>query len=328
MAETLLSVRNLTTTFSGVAGRYAAVDGVSLDVPSGQTLCLVGESGSGKSVTALSIMQLVPSPPGQIVGGEIWFKGRNLLSLPADELRQVRGSQIAMIFQEPMTALNPLQRVGRQIAEPMVAHRGLSWKEAEQRAVELLRRVGIPDPASRARSYPHELSGGMRQRVAIAMALGCDPQLLIADEPTTALDVTIQAQIIELLKELQDQTGMAILLITHDLGLVAEMADSAAVMYAGRIVETGSVETLFERPSHPYSLGLLRSMPAIDRDQDRLEAIEGIIPSPNALPGGCRFHPRCPFAAEPCREIDPELRERASGQHSACLRANELEMLS
>ena len=313
-------MRELTVVFDADAGLITAVDGVSFDIAAGEILGLVGESGSGKSVSALSIMRLLPDGLARIAGGEIRFKDKDLLRLSALELRQLRGASIAMIFQEPMTSLNPLHRIGRQIAEPLVLHRGLSWAEALPRAIALLRRVGIPDSEQRADSYPHELSGGMRQRAMIAMALACDPKLLIADEPTTALDVTIQAQILDLLKSLQEETGMAILLITHDLGIVAEFADRVAVMYAGKIVEQAPVNVLFAKARHPYTEGLLRSMPEIDRDKPRLETIEGMVPHPRDWPSGCRFTPRCPNALDACAAEQPVLRDFGSDQYAACIR--------
>ncbi len=307
MAEPLLRVRDLTAVFDADAGPITAVDGVSFDIASGEILGLVGESGSGKSVTALSIMRLLPDGVARIAGGEVRFENRDLSQLPSQQLQRLRGASMAMIFQEPMTSLNPLHRIGRQIAEPLVLHRGISWSDARPRAIALLKRVGIPDPEQRVDSYPHELSGGMRQRAMIAMALACAPKLLIADEPTTALDVTMQAQILDLLKSLQAETGMGILLITHDLGVVAEFADRVAVMYAGRIVEQSPVGVLFERARHPYTEGLLRSMPEIDHDKVRLETIEGTVPHPRDWPTGCRFAPRCPDAVDTCTRADPRM---------------------
>ncbi|MBX6367040.1 MAG: ABC transporter ATP-binding protein [Rhodospirillales bacterium] len=317
----LLEVRDLRTSFATEGGEMRAVDGVSFAIRPGTTLGLVGESGCGKSVTALSIMGLVPQPPGRIAGGEIVFEGEDLLRLPPARLRDLRGNKIAMIFQEPMTSLNPAFTVGDQIAEALERHRGLSRAEAMARAVELLGRVRIPSPESRAHDYPHKLSGGMRQRVMIAMALACDPRLLIADEPTTALDVTIQAQILELLRRLRAEMGMAVLLITHDLGVVAELADEVAVMYLGRIVEKAPVTALFETPHHPYTIGLLGSIPKLHEKETRLAAIEGMVPSPLAPPEGCRFNPRCPFAIERCRREEPPLLELAPGHVVACWRA-------
>ena len=320
MADPLLAVRNLVTEFDTAAGHVAAVDDISFDIKPGSIMGLVGESGSGKSVTALSLMRLIATPPGNIAGGEIWFEGKDVLKLSMPDLRALRGDRMSMIFQEPMTSLNPLHRVGQQIAEPIIVHRGLAKSDAQKQAVALLRRVGIPDPETRANAYPHELSGGMRQRVMIAMALACNPRLLIADEPTTALDVTIQAQILDLLKDLQAETGMAILLITHDLGIVAEFADHVAVMYAGKLVERAPVAELFARPRHPYTEGLLRSMPEVDRDMDRLVTIEGNVPDLGALPSGCRFAPRCTFVMEACRQAEPGLRRFGIDHVAACIR--------
>ncbi|MEP6717509.1 MAG: ABC transporter ATP-binding protein [bacterium] len=299
----LLEVNNLQTHFPTRAGLVRAVDGVSFYIDKGELLGLVGESGCGKSITALSIMRLI-APPGKIVGGEISFDGRNLLKLSDSEMRAIRGDDIAMIFQDPMTSLNPVFTVGEQIAEALRLHRKLSRKAAREGAIEAMREVSIPDPARRIDDYPHQLSGGMRQRVMIAMALACDPKLLIADEPTTALDVTIQAQILELLNELRKNRELAVLLITHDLGVVAEVADRVAVMYTGRIVEESPVEELFARPRHPYTEGLLRSVPKLTSaaagKAERLETIEGTVPSPTDLPPGCHFAPRCPYRMPRC----------------------------
>jgi peptide/nickel transport system ATP-binding protein/oligopeptide transport system ATP-binding protein len=297
------------------------VDGVDLDVPRGRTLGIVGESGCGKSVLSLSIMRLVP-PPGRVASGCVELEGRNLLDLPNAAMRDIRGSRIAMIFQEPMTSLNPVHPIGKQITEAMRAHdRRAPRRELRDRAIEALNRVRIPSPERRFDDYPHQLSGGMRQRVMIAMALACKPRLLIADEPTTALDVTVQAQILDLLRELQAETGMSIILITHDLGVVAEMADEVAVMYAGKVVERASAESIFADPQHPYTLGLLGSIPRLDEDRERLLAIEGAVPPPFALPQGCRFHPRCPFAIEACTRAQPELATVSDNHLAACLRA-------
>jgi peptide/nickel transport system ATP-binding protein/oligopeptide transport system ATP-binding protein len=302
-------------------GEIAAVDGVDLEVPRGRTLGIVGESGCGKSMLSLSVMRLVP-PPGRIAAGRVELDGRNLLDLSNAEMRQVRGAQVAMIFQEPMTSLNPVHPIGFQITEAMRAHdRRASARELRDRAIEALKRVRIPAPERRFDDYPHQLSGGMRQRVMIAMALACEPRLLIADEPTTALDVTVQAQILDLLRELQAETGMSIILITHDLGVVAEMADEVAVMYAGRVAERAPAAEIFASPQHPYTLGLLGSIPRLDEDRDRLLAIEGAVPPPFALPKGCRFHPRCPFVIEACTHAPPALEEVAPGHLAACLRA-------
>jgi oligopeptide/dipeptide ABC transporter ATP-binding protein len=315
----LLRVRNLETSFFTPEGQVRAIDGVSFEIDEGKTLGLVGESGCGKSVSSLSIMRLIPSPPGQIVGGEILYRGRDLLKLGNDEMRKIRGNEISMIFQEPMTSLNPVFTVGNQIGEAISLHQGLGKKETRDKTIEMLRLVKIADPESRVDAYPHQLSGGMRQRVMIAMALSCNPSLLIADEPTTALDVTIQAQILELMKELQQQIGMALLLITHDLGVVAEQADDVAIMYAGKIVERSNTWAIFNRPFHPYTVGLLNSLPSVgDKKKKRLDAIPGVVPSPLKLPSGCRFRDRCPKAAELCSESEPQLMEKETGHWAAC----------
>jgi oligopeptide/dipeptide ABC transporter ATP-binding protein len=322
-AEPLLRVRDLQTHFFGDAGVVRAVDGVSFDVHAGQTLAVVGESGSGKSVTALSILRLVPQPPGRIVGGSIVFRGRNLLEASEREMRGIRGKEISMIFQEPMTSLNPVFTCGEQIIETLVLHEHISRQAARLRAIEMLELVGIPLPAQRIDEYPHQMSGGMRQRVMIAMALACHPSVLIADEPTTALDVTIQAQILELLRRLQRDMGMAVILITHDLGVVAETADHVAVMYAGRVVEYCDVRSAFRKPLHPYTAGLQASLPRLGAVQDRLRVIPGTVPNPAKFPIGCRFHPRCPVAQNRCLE-DPDLLEIEAGHLSRCLRASEI----
>ena len=319
-APALLEVRGLRTLFSGEQGEVRAVDGVDLRLERGRTLGIVGESGCGKSVTALSIMGLVPQPPGR-VGGEVLFEGEDLLKVPAQRLRDLRGDQLSMIFQEPMTSLNPAFPVGEQIAEALLRHRNISKSEAKSSAVEMLRRVRIPSPERRAGDYPHQLSGGMRQRVMIAMALACNPKLLIADEPTTALDVTIQAQILELMRALRAELGTAIILITHDLGVIAELADDVIVMYAGQVIERCSVPQLFSEPQHPYTVGLLGSIPRLDLDQKRLSAIEGFVPDAAAMPAGCRFHPRCPFAVEKCLQEIPPLIEIKKDHYAACWRA-------
>ncbi len=310
--EMLLSVRGLRTFFHTDAGVVKAVDGVSFDIHRREVLALVGESGSGKSVTAMSILGLVPGPSGRIEAGEVLWKGRDLVQLSERELRRVRGGEIAVVFQDPMSSLNPVHTVGRQVAEMVRLHRKVSKKEAWARAVEVLDLVGITQAERRARSYPHEFSGGMRQRVMIAMAVACEPDLLIADEPTTALDVTIQAQVLEVLEEIQERTSSAILLITHDLGVVAGMADRVLVMYGGKPVETGTVADIFYRSHHPYTLGLLASLPRVDQGEgERLLPIEGNPPSLLRLPPGCSFHPRCSFARlpEPCAVEEPPLRE-------------------
>jgi len=318
----LLEVRNLQTQFPTRAGLVRAVDGVSFYLDRGELLGLVGESGCGKSITALSIMRLV-SPPGKIVGGEIIFDDMNLLTLSEEQMRQIRGDDIAMIFQDPMTSLNPVFRVGEQIAEALRLHRKLSRTEARAAAIKAMQEVSIPDPARRVDDYPHQLSGGMRQRVMIAMALGCNPKLLIADEPTTALDVTIQAQILELLNELRKTRELAVLLITHDLGVVAEVADRVAVMYTGRIVEESPVEELFARPKHPYTEGLLRSVPKLTAEYvakaERLETIEGVVPSPTDLPPGCHFAPRCPYRLSRCTEGEIPVYDLLGGVKVRCV---------
>ncbi|HYL55494.1 MAG TPA: ABC transporter ATP-binding protein [Gemmatimonadales bacterium] len=319
----LLRVRDLKTYFvtEHGSGTARAVDGVSFDVKPGETLGIVGESGCGKTVTSLSILRLIPEPPGHIRPGSfIEFEGRNILTLEPKELRAVRGNQIAMIFQEPMTSLNPVFTVGDQIAEAAIVHQHLSHSAARRRAIEMLQLVGIPDPEEGVDHYPHQMSGGMRQRVMIAMALVCHPKLLIADEPTTALDVTIQAQILELLERLQAELGMAVMLITHDLGVVAGTADRVVVMYAGQVVEQASTVELFARPLHPYTEGLLASVPRLDASQQdrargRLHSIPGQVPAATAWPDGCRFHPRCPYAWDRCRAEEPPLLE--SGAHTA-----------
>jgi len=311
--KVLLEVRDLVTSFRTDRGLLRAVDAVSFDVPAQSTVGIVGESGSGKSVTSLSIMRLIPTPPGNIEGGSVKLEGRDLLKLPEKEMRKVRGNEISMIFQEPMTSLNPVYTVGAQIVEAIRIHQKRGRADAWARAVEMLRLVGIPSPEQRAKAYPHELSGGMRQRVMIAMALACEPKLLIADEPTTALDVTIQAQVLELLRKLQRLLGMSVILITHDLGVVAEFADRIVVMYAGRVVEEGAVDEVFRAPKHPYTEGLLRSLPKIGTSADertrprRLPTIEGMVPDLRELPTGCRFQERCGYVIDKCREVEPEL---------------------
>jgi peptide/nickel transport system ATP-binding protein/oligopeptide transport system ATP-binding protein len=317
----LLEIEDLRTVFRTPMGEVAAVDGVSLSVARGRTLGIVGESGCGKSVLSLSVMRLVP-PPGRNTAGRVMFDGRNLLDLSPAAMRDIRGNRIAMIFQEPMTSLNPVFTVGDQITEAMRAHdRSASGGALRAKAIAALDRVRIPAPDRRFDEYPHQMSGGMRQRVMIAMALACEPDLLIADEPTTALDVTVQAQILDLLRDLQAQTGMAIILITHDLGVVAEMADEVAVMYSGRVVERAAGPAIFDDPQHPYTLGLLGSIPKLEESHDRLLAIEGAVPPPFALPSGCRFNPRCVFAVEECTKRAPSLREVAPDHLAACLRA-------
>jgi peptide/nickel transport system ATP-binding protein len=329
-ARIILEIDNLRTHFFTADGVVRAVDGVSYAVQSGETLGVVGESGCGKSVTALSILRLVATPPGRIVGGAIRFEGSNLLALTEAAMEGIRGNDISMIFQEPMTSLNPLMTVGRQIGESIALHQGLSRRDAMDRAVEMLRRVHIPEPERRAHAYPHQLSGGMRQRVMIAMAVSCNPKLLIADEPTTALDVTIQAQILDLMRELQDTLGTAIILITHDMGVVAENADRVVVMYAGRKVEEASAQDLFECPGHPYTKGLLGSIPNVEvaahtrTRRARLNEIKGIVPALSDLPKGCTFAPRCGFATDECRAAYPPLVQHRPGHWIACWHAERL----
>jgi oligopeptide transport system ATP-binding protein len=322
MVRKVLDVKNLKTQFFTRAGVVYAVDGISMHIDEGETLGIVGESGCGKSVTATSIMRLIPSPPGRIVEGEILLdRGsgpENLLDFSDSEMRRVRGNSIAMIFQDPMTSLNPVFTIGDQLTEPLILHLGMTKREAEERAIELLQRVGIPGASERLHSYPHQFSGGMRQRVMIAMALGCNPQLLIADEPTTALDVTIQAQILDLMLQLNREVGTAILLITHDLGVVAEVCERVNVMYAGQIVETGTAERIFAEPRHPYTIGLLNSIPKLgDRIKEELIPIPGLPPDLLEPPIGCRFRPRCRFRQDKCEE-SPPLAEAAPGQLARC----------
>jgi oligopeptide/dipeptide ABC transporter ATP-binding protein len=315
----LLEVSNLRTSFQTDAGVARAVDGVSFAVEAGEIVGVVGESGSGKSVTSLSILGLIPTPPGRIEpGSSVRFKGEELVGAPESRLRQLRGNEIAMIFQEPMTSLNPVYPVGEQIAESLRLHRKMGKREARSRAVELLREVGIADPEERARAYPHQLSGGMRQRVMIAIALSCEPALLIADEPTTALDVTIQAQILELILALRERRGMGVLLITHDLGVVAEVCDRVVVMYGGEVVEQGSVEELFRDPRHPYTRGLLAAIPRLGSRVERLAAIPGTVPAPTAWPQGCRFHPRCAEALPRCAREAPPIVTLGAGRSVRC----------
>ena len=320
-AEWLLEVEDLHVHFVTSRGVVRAVEGISYQVRAGEVVALVGESGCGKSVSSLAIMQLLAKPAGRIVGGRILFQGRDLLKLSGDEMRAIRGRDIAMIFQEPMTSLNPVFTVGDQIVEGIRRHRMLSAAEARAQAIEMLRRVRIPSPERRFHDYPHNLSGGMRQRVMIAMALACNPALLIADEPTTALDVTIQAQILDLMRALRSELGTAIVLITHDLGVVAELADDVIVMYAGQVVERARVNDLFADPQHPYTIGLLGSLPRLHLEQERLAAIDGFVPDPMALPAGCRFHPRCPFAVDRCRAEPPPLADVRPGHAAACWKA-------
>jgi len=314
----LLDVRGLRTYFHVMDGTVKAVDGVDFSIPRGGTVGLVGESGCGKSVTAHTIMRLIDIPPGEIVAGEVMFDGRDLLKLPMDKMRQVRGKEIAMIFQEPMTSLNPVFTIGDQISEAILLHSEATKKEAWNLAIESLKDVGVSAPERRVKQYPHELSGGMRQRAMIAMALSCHPKLLIADEPTTALDVTIQAQILELIKEIQARTGTALLLITHDLAVVAETVETIAVMYGGRIVETGTVDQVLLKPEHPYTQGLLSSIPGVAKRGKALSVIKGVVPNPFRMPPGCKFQPRCPYAWDRCVQSEPELFEVSGGARSRC----------
>jgi peptide/nickel transport system ATP-binding protein len=317
----LLEIQGLRTYFDTDDGVVRAVDGVDLAVARGETLGIVGESGCGKTITAMSVLKLIAMPPGRFAGGRVLWQGRDLLPLGQGAMRRIRGKEIGIVFQEPMTSLNPVYTVGAQIAEAVHEHEGLGRRGALDRAVEMLRLVNIPNPQRRVHDYPHQFSGGMRQRVMIAMALSCNPQLLIADEPTTALDVTIQAQILDLLGDIKSRFGMAIMLITHAMGVVAETAQRVVVMYAGKVVEEAPVEELFERPRHPYTQGLIRSIPRLDRAgaKTRLEAIPGVVPSLTALPPGCRFAPRCRFATARCTAAEPPLREVAPGHKVACI---------
>jgi len=319
--EILIEVKGLKTHFFTDEGVSPAVDGVDYSVNKGETLGVVGESGCGKSVTALSILRLIPEPPGKIVAGDIRFEGQSLLKLTPHEMRKIRGNKISMIFQEPMTSLNPVYTIGNQISETLTLHQGLTKKEALERSVEMLRLVGIPSPARRVAEYPHQLSGGMRQRAMIAMALACNPSLLIADEPSTALDVTIQAQILDLMVSLKEELNTAIILITHDLGVVAESAARVVVMYAGKVVEESDVYQIFEAPLHPYTEGLLRSIPRIDlsaKKKQRLQEIAGVVPIPSRLPKGCHFHPRCPRVMDICSQQVPELKLEQNSHKVRC----------
>src|SRR5271167_1377906 len=322
----LLDVRDLHTEFRTGAGVVCAVDGVSYSVDPGETVAIVGESGSGKSVSAMSILRLIPDPPGRITGGEILFAGRDLMGLDETAMRQIRGGDIGMVFQEPMTSLNPGLTIGRQLTEGLEQHRGMQRDAAHRRAVELLTLVGIADPARRLKQYPHQLSGGMRQRVMIAIAIACDPKMIIADEPTTALDVTIQAQILELMKELTQQLNVALIIITHNLGVVARYANRVNVMYAGRIVESGTAHAIYHDPRHPYTVALLRSVPRLDRPrQMRLDPVDGQPPDLTRLDGGCAFRPRCRFATDACAEARPELAPIGEAGHlAACFRSAEI----
>ncbi len=319
----LLEVRSLSTHFFTEEGVVRAVENVSIEIYPGEILGLVGESGCGKSVTGLSILKLIPTPPGKIVSGELFFDGKDLLKFEEREMEKVRGNEISMIFQEPMTSLNPVFTIGDQIMEAILLHQGVDKAEAKRRAIEMLERVRIPSTEKRIDSYPHQLSGGMRQRAMIAMALSCQPKLLIADEPTTALDVTIQAQVLQLLKEIQREMGMAVMLITHDLGVVSEIADRVAVMYAGRIFEYGPIETVFGKIRNPYTQGLMNSIPQLEERKKRLHAIPGQVPNPMDLPIGCKFHPRCYLMINECKEEEPPLFEVNGDHFSRCIRWQE-----
>jgi len=317
--STLLDIKNLSTYFNTSAGTIKAVNDVSFELREGETLGLVGESGCGKSVTALSIMRLVPSPPGRIVSGDVIFQGQNHLKISEEEMQNVRGRDIGMIFQEPMTSLNPVLSIGRQLREPLELHLGMTKQQSLSRSSELLELVGIPDPATRLKTFPHQTSGGQRQRVMIAMALSCEPKLLIADEATTALDVTIQAQILEIMKDLTDRLGTSVIIITHNLGVVARYADSVNVMYAGKLRESGSLDQVYKNPKHPYTVGLLNSVPTLDLDADvRLQPIRGEIPNLIDLPEGCAFIDRCDYAEQKCEESEPELEEVEDAHFGAC----------
>lgn len=316
--EPILKINDLKVYFDTDDGVVKSVDGVDLQIMKGTTLGLVGESGCGKSVTCLAIPRLIPSPPGRVAGGEIIYKGRNLLELPEKEMEGIRGNDISMIFQEPMTSLNPLFTIGDQIKETIMLHQKKGDAEAHELTLQMLGKVGIPSPKVRINDYPHQMSGGMKQRVMIAMALSCNPEILIADEPTTALDVTIQAQILDLMQSLQDELGMSILLVTHDLGVVANIATDVAIMYASRIVEYGKVEDIFANPRHPYTLGLFTSIPVIGKRKENLYVIPGSVPNPLAFPQGCKFWPRCLFAKDICRTDEPHLEEIKEGHKAAC----------
>lgn len=318
MQEELLKIKNLKTFFYTDAGVIPAVNDVSFDLHKGEILGLVGESGCGKSVTAMSILKLLPQPPAKIVGGQIWFEGKDIMPLVAKEMEHIRGNRISMIFQEPMTSLNPVLTVGFQIVEGILTHQDMDEEDAEHAAIAMLGRVGIPSPEKRFYEYPHQLSGGMRQRVMIAMALCCKPALLIADEPTTALDVTIQAQILDLIVRLQKESGMAVLLITHDLGVVAEVCHRVVVMYAGKIVETGNAVEIFKDPKHPYTQGLIQSIPTLTVAKEYLYDIPGTVPTPRRLPPGCKFHPRCLYKQDICCQLEPVLKTYGENHQAAC----------
>lgn len=317
MDNNILDIKSLEVHYITDEGVVQAVNGLDISLKKGETLGLVGETGAGKTTTALSILRLVPDPPGEIVNGEIYFDGTNLLEVSEEEMRQIRGNKISMIFQDPMTSLNPVMTVGEQIAEGIEIHQGLVYDEAMEKANEMLELVGIP--RERSIDYPHQFSGGMKQRVVIAIALACNPSLLIADEPTTALDVTIQAQVLELMKELKEEFNTAMILITHDLGIVAETCDKVAVMYAGEIIEYATLEQLFEKPKHPYTIGLFGSIPSLEEDVERLKPIKGLMPDPTNLPEGCTFHPRCPYVKEICKERQPISKDIGDNHMVKCL---------
>ncbi len=322
--ENILELKNLSISFGNKKERFEVVSDISINVPKGKVVCVVGESGCGKTVTALSVMGLLPVPPGSIDSGEVLFDGQDLLKLSEKGLRDYRGNRLSMIFQEPISSLNPVFTIGDQIGEALRAHRSLSGAEEKKRVIELLDLVGIPAPETRLNSYPHELSGGMCQRAMIAMALSCDPELLIADEPTTALDVTIQAGILELILELRDRIGMAVMLITHDLGIVSEIADEVYVLYAGKVVEKGTRDSIFNSPSHPYSIGLINSVPSLAEKKGVLKSIAGNIPSPRNFPAACRFQDRCEYVFDKCRKVDPALEKIDNKHFSACYKSGEL----
>jgi peptide/nickel transport system ATP-binding protein len=324
--DNALEIKDLRVSFSTEGRKVEVVSGVSFSIPRGEIVGVVGESGCGKTVTALSIMRLIPEPPGSIDGGEILFDGANLLDYSDRDLRSIRGNRISMVFQEPISSLNPVFNVGEQIGEALRTHLNITKKEERERVISLLKLVGIPAPERRIKNYPHELSGGMSQRVMIAMALACSPEVLIADEPTTALDVTIQAGILELIDDIRAKMGMAVLLITHDLGIIAEVADTVYVMYAGKVVEHASTGDLFRSPKHPYTVGLLNSIPDLRESKEKLEAIPGVVPSPGSFPPGCRFQDRCPLVIEKCRIEEPPLSEHAPHHFSACWRADDVRL--
>ncbi|KAB3538618.1 ABC transporter ATP-binding protein [Alkaliphilus pronyensis] len=318
MSDKVLEVKNLKTYFYTDKGVVKAVDGVDFSIEYGKTLGIVGESGCGKSITSMSVLRLIPTPPGKIEDGEVLFEGRDLLKVSDKEIRSIRGNDISMIFQEPMTSLNPVFTIGDQIMEALMLHQKLTDEEARKKAIEMIKLVNIPRAEKIVDEYPHQLSGGMRQRVMIAMSLACMPKLLIADEPTTALDVTIQAQVLEIMNDLKEKLNTAIMLITHDLGVIAEMADHVIVMYCGKVVEEAPVQELFDNPKHPYTMGLLNSKPSIIENKERLESIEGSVPNPKFLPKGCYFNPRCKFAIEKCRQEQPTLEEITPGHKVSC----------